>query len=845
MRTLLLTRGAPGSGKSTWVEKNGLRDYALSPDDLRIMCSSLQMHLDGSRSMPREQSVEKAVWKVMFELLEHRMSRGEFTVVDATASGKKDLKRYKDLADRYRYRVYVVDFTGVPLDVCLQRNSCRPEPKRVPEEAVRGIYSRLAAQKVPSGMKVVSPRTQYTPASPDWLSECLERPIDLSGYSKVVFVGDIHGCYDTLMQYPDFREGLKDDVEYVFLGDFIDRGAHNAEVLSFIEGIMDKPNVCILEGNHERWLQRYGNGDPTPSKEFESHTRRELQAKGFGEGRARAIYRKCRQMTHFKFDGIEVLACHGGVPTSDGLTFVPARDFIHGVGGYGDEEAVGEAWMRLTSPKEFLVHGHRNLKGAETAEFERVFNLEGQVERGGCLRILELSHGPEWKAVCLDSAQSDIYDGTGEEGERPIDALRANPLVNEKRLANGVSSFNFSREAFFERNWNRQTILARGLFLDSETGDVVARSYEKFFRIGEIESTSLESLGRSLSFPLDAYVKENGYLGILSYIPSKDSLFAASKSTDGGPFAERFRELLRPYEERLREHFRKTWKDFPHSLVFEVIDVENDPHIIEYGKSGVVLLDCIANSLDFRKLPYDELKGIASEVGVPVKRHAFTIDNYVQLSNFVDDCNTYGYRFEGKRVEGFVFEDRKGFMVKQKTKYYDEWKRLRSVADQALRCGLFPKPKTPSSPLGKLEELFYEFLARLRGSCYNKVTRSYPFPVDIISLRKRFFAECRDEIGQVCPEAIDGPASLLLSDCYGESERRLAPMLGRLNEDGIYLRGPIMSAGAWFLYLGGLGRKAVVDCLADEGVAPYMMTEALGKGAIDEMTALLKGSPTP
>lgn len=41
--------------------------------------------------------------------------------------------------------------------------------------------------------------------------------------------------------------------------------------------------------------------------------------------------------------------------------------------------------------------------------------------------------------------------------------------------------------------------------------------------------------------------------------------------------------------------------------------------------------------------------------------------------------------------------------------------------------------------------------------------------------------------------------------------------------------------------MGGLGRKAVVDCLADEGVDHYMMTEAFGKGAVDEMTAPLKG----
>ena len=286
-------------------------------------------------------------------------------------------------------------------------------------------------------------------------------------------------------------------------------------------------------------------------------------------------------------------------------------------------------------------------------------------------------------------------------------------------------------------------ILARGLFLDSETGEVVARSYEKFFRRGETESTSLESLGRSLSFPLDAYVKENGYLGILSYIPSKDSLFAASKSTDVGPFADRFRELLRPYEERLKEHFRKTWKDFPHSLVFEVIDVENDPHIIEYEKSGVVLLDCIANSFDFRKLPYDELKGIASEVGVAVKRHAFTVNNRAHLSRLVKECSVYNNRFVGgSMVEGFVLEDRKGFMVKQKTKYYDEWKKLRSVADKALRCGVFPKPSagSPSNPLGIFEEMFCAFLARIRGSYYDEETKSYPFPVDIISLRKRLFA---------------------------------------------------------------------------------------------------------
>ena len=32
MRILLLMRGAPGCGKSTWIEKQGLKQYALCAD---------------------------------------------------------------------------------------------------------------------------------------------------------------------------------------------------------------------------------------------------------------------------------------------------------------------------------------------------------------------------------------------------------------------------------------------------------------------------------------------------------------------------------------------------------------------------------------------------------------------------------------------------------------------------------------------------------------------------------------------------------------------------------------------------------------------------------------------
>ncbi len=37
MRILLLLRGAPGCGKSTWIQRQGLKKYTLSADDIRLL----------------------------------------------------------------------------------------------------------------------------------------------------------------------------------------------------------------------------------------------------------------------------------------------------------------------------------------------------------------------------------------------------------------------------------------------------------------------------------------------------------------------------------------------------------------------------------------------------------------------------------------------------------------------------------------------------------------------------------------------------------------------------------------------------------------------------------------
>ena len=774
MRTLLVLRGAPGCGKSTWVRENGLAPYTLCPDDIRVLCSSRELKADGSFAIARNHQTEQETWKVIFELLEYRMSRGELTVLDATGSKTKDIQQYKDLADMYRYRTYVVDFTDVPLEKCLEQNKMRPQDKWVPEEGIRNIYARFATQPVPGRVEVIKPNE---------LDKIMEKPLDLSSYKKIVFIGDIHGCYDTLMQYPDFKEGLKDDTEYIFLGDYIDRGNQNAEVMKYLYSIMDKPNVCFLEGNHERWIRDYGNSVEAKSKEFAEKTQGQLIMGGFDQKMARMFYRKVRQMSHFMYNGVEVLACHGGIPgIFANPTFIPTHAFINGVGEYNDYQEIADTWNEKMGPNQYLIHGHINTQNDPCQIADRVFNLEGEVEFGGKLRIVELTtelvRDPDiqcladfcneetlqefrdgkitaplpplkkivnWNVVELANCQpiTEDTDTTVLKVDTVHDAinyLRNNKFVTEKKLGGDISSFNFTREAFYSANWNRQTILARGLFLDTKNEKVMARSYEKFFRLGETRETELIALKGRLQFPVSAYVKENGFLAVVSYDYKNDDLFIASKSTNKGDYVEYIKAQLEPYRDNilhfLREYYRSP--SIPLSLVFECCDPEHDPHIIKYNEPKLVLLDAIHNDLTFKAVDYEKLKIYAQVIGCPVKRLAYTLKTWEEFRDLYMAAQDEEYKLDGEYIEGYVFVDSKGFMTKLKTGYYNFWKFLRGVADATLRAGYYGRT-------GALQTVgankFYGWCRKLFNTDRIKETKSYPYKTDIISLREKYIAE--------------------------------------------------------------------------------------------------------
>lgn len=727
MRVLLLFRGAPGCGKSTFIREHGLEQFALSADDIRLKCFGPQMTVDGSYEI--SQKNDKTVWKQLYELLEIRMRHGEFTVIDATNSKAIEMNKYKDLAEHYKYRIFCIDLTDLPIEECKRRNMSRDSYKRVPESAIDKMYARFTNQKIPSGITVIKP---------DELDKIWMKKFDMNKYEKIVHIGDIHGCYTALMEY--FKNGFNDNYMYIFVGDILGSGIENAAVVKFMLSIYNKPNVLILEGEMDRVLWLYANGAHVKDNEFELITRDSLVQANIDPKDIRKMYRRFGQCAWYTFHNQDYFVCHGGISSiPSNLTFLATGQLIYGVGSTDDDQAVAN-YFADKNPETIQIFGHRNSKNVPIKMAENVYNLYNTVEYGGNLRIAEVSADgineieikndtfrlPEEVEKVKEVIHSSVADTV-------ID-LRKNRYIIEKKFGN-ISAFNFSSKAFYDAVWNNQTIVARGLYINTKDMKVVARGFNKFFNINERPETRFEMLKHTLQFPVTCYVKENGYLGLVSYNSETDDLFITTKSNPEGDYAVWLREMIdSKMTPEAKETMKKICKDNDITLVFESVDMKNDPHIIDYPESKLFLLDAIPNDINFSHWDYDKLVELSKILGLEVKTKAFVINDWADFAAWYAVVTDEDYEYEGRKIEGFVIEDSAGFMVKAKLNFYKYWKNLRSVAHITIKNGYI-------HDTGRLYDAtsneFYAFCQKLHND--NTPEQRELIPKDIVSLRKMFY----------------------------------------------------------------------------------------------------------
>ena len=146
MTTLVITRGLPASGKSTWARR-WVQD---SPRRARVNRDDLRENLFG---LPRlDHEGETAVTVAQRSCVESLLRSGRDVVVDDTNLRSRYARGWADLAASVGAGFEVRDFTDVSLEVCLQRDADRLAAGRrgVGEPVIRQLHQRfLAAGPLP------------------------------------------------------------------------------------------------------------------------------------------------------------------------------------------------------------------------------------------------------------------------------------------------------------------------------------------------------------------------------------------------------------------------------------------------------------------------------------------------------------------------------------------------------------------------------------------------------------------------------------------------------------------------------------------------------------------------
>lgn len=724
MQYLVLLRGAPASGKSTFIKEHHLEPYTLSADQIRTQVSSPMLNTDGNFVISQKQ--DKYVWETLHTMLEKRMQDGCFTVIDATHYKTSLISQYKNLAKRYYYRVYIVDFTDVSYEELIRRNNEREDYKRVPEEVIKKMTTCFTDD--------TEVKKWCTVIKPEQFEETFAlQPLDLTDvYDEIFVFGDIHGCFTAFNNFIT-KHPLTDKTCYIFVGDYTDRGLENDKMVQWLLDNYQKKNVVLLKSNHTVHLDHYAHDewDLIRSKEFKQITYKQLEK--FDKKDLRMLCRKFIQMSYFQFGLYSYLITHGGIPAINltKLAFVPTIQLIKGVGEYSDCDSIDENWSKCHISI-YSIHGHRNVRGVKIHNTLMTYNLDSRIEYGEPLRVIKLNKNGEAEEfyepnpVFSDPKKETISTRTVtiQSDNDIVNELNHNRDIIKKELGDGYYSFNFSRDVFYKKQWNELTEIARGLFVHLPDGKIVARSYRKFFNLNENKGTSLENVLTKVKYPIVAYHKYNGYLGLLSYDFVNDDFFIATKSTNQGDYKNWFKKILED-KKYLTSKLKEYLKKYNCTFIFEVIDPINDPHIIEYNYSEIILLDIIYNEFQFKKDKYFDMASIAAYFGFLHKEVLLPLYNATELEDFLKNFdNNYAL------IEGAVFEDANGYMFKYKTSYYKFWKEMRKLKDD------FAKGRAPKKIYKDANWIsFYKFLEKLTPEELNK---------DIITLRKEW--EINNEI---------------------------------------------------------------------------------------------------
>lgn len=276
---IVLLMGASNSGKSTLIEQLKQQQYigeyeSLSSDQFRQMVGDTD-YIDWRRPSREEgeviyqqyKRISDQAFKVMQDLLIARCRLNKLTIVDATHLQPEDRAVYITLGKRYHVPVILIAL-DISEQTLIERDQHREHPRgrqRVKQQAHQFRKSIKGLRSEGFGSVYIIKEHQY--ADVQWERSANPMLIELT--TGIDIIGDIHGCYDEMIEliqrlgYLADSEGLYRHPEgrkLVSVGDIMSRGPKSLETMIFWQKHLAAQLAWMVDSNHGWKIARYLEG---------------------------------------------------------------------------------------------------------------------------------------------------------------------------------------------------------------------------------------------------------------------------------------------------------------------------------------------------------------------------------------------------------------------------------------------------------------------------------------------------------------------------------------------------------------------------------------------------------
>ena len=191
--------------------------------------------------------------------------------------------------------------------------------------------------------------------------------------ARTIVVGDLHGCYDELLDLLD-KVSFGSEDRLICVGDLITKGPKNREVL---DRFMSDPQFAAVIGNHDLALRRRLNGEKFKLKPSQKPTHKELK-------KDKERYVPFLNQLPFTIDLGTHLVVHAGLRPGLELYSQTTEDMTE-LRSLGEDRASrkGPPWYDVYDGEKIVLFGH--WPAAEPRRGKKAIGLDTGCVYGGQL----------------------------------------------------------------------------------------------------------------------------------------------------------------------------------------------------------------------------------------------------------------------------------------------------------------------------------------------------------------------------------------------------------------------------------------------------------------------------